>query len=188
MFLEGVPISGLAICYAPLLITVLGFIVFAALTDVDARRSYLRRDVGTFTPPSQPIIAETPSGAEVIIGVNANGNGGAVAPAPAKPAPAKPAPKAPPPSASASEDDLKTIEGIGPKVESALKESGITTFAQLATMSADDLVRIVKEEKGVRIVGDAATWAKQAQFLVDGDEAGLQAYQDRLVGGREPKD
>jgi large subunit ribosomal protein L20 len=84
-------------------------------------------------------------------------------------------------------DDLTVIEGIGPKAASALINAGITTFAQLAKMSGDDLTRIVKVEGGVRIVGDAKTWPKQAQFLVDGDEEGFKAYKDRLVGGREPE-
>jgi hypothetical protein len=51
--------------------------------------------------------------------------------------------------------------------------------------SAADLLRVVKDA-GVRIVGDAATWAKQAQYLVNNDPDGLKAYQERLVGGREP--
>lgn len=83
-------------------------------------------------------------------------------------------------------DNLTVIEGIGPKTQAALNQSGITTFAQIANMSADELYQIVKVESNVQIVGDAATWPKQAQFLVDGDAEGLRAYQDRLVGGREP--
>jgi large subunit ribosomal protein L17 len=85
-----------------------------------------------------------------------------------------------------SRDKLTRIEGIGAKVQQALYDSGVTTFAQLASMSGEDLTRLVKEEKKVSIVGDAGTWPKQAKLIVDGDTAGLKAYQDRLVGGREP--
>ncbi len=46
MFLQDVPITGLLFCYGPLILTVLGFIVFAALTDGNARRTYLRRKIG----------------------------------------------------------------------------------------------------------------------------------------------
>jgi large subunit ribosomal protein L27 len=136
--------------------------------------------------------------------VPVKGNGGvhaapaAVAEAPiapkAAPAPKKPAePKAEKPAkakaaASSEKDNLTRIEGIGPKVQAALNDAGVTTFAKLATLSADELTQIVKVDHNVRIVGDAATWPKQAQFLVDGDEEGLKAYQDRLVGGREPSD
>jgi large subunit ribosomal protein L27 len=96
-------------------------------------------------------------------------------------APAKPSRK----PASGERDKLTAIEGIGPKVQEALYTGGITTFAQLAATSAEDLIRIVKVEGKVRIVGDAATWPKQAQFIVNGDQDGLKAYQDRLVSGRE---
>lgn len=106
-----------------------------------------------------------------------------VAPKAAAPV-AKPA-KAPK-AAVAGQDNLTRIEGIGPKVAQALYDSGVTTFAQLATLTAEALTKMVKEDKGVRIVGDAATWPKQAKFIVDGDDAGLKTYQDLLVGGREP--
>jgi|GEM_PF-849714 len=82
-------------------------------------------------------------------------------------------------------DDLTKIEGIGAKSEAALNASGITTYRQVAELSGEELTRIVKEEHKVRLVGDAATWSKQAQYFVDGDLTGLKAYQDRLVGGRE---
>lgn len=86
-------------------------------------------------------------------------------------------------------DDLTTIEGLGPKSAQALQAAGITTFAQIASSSAEELEDIVKVKGGVRILeGQAKTWPKQAQFLVDGDEAGFKEYTDHLVGGREPDD
>jgi large subunit ribosomal protein L27 len=91
-------------------------------------------------------------------------------------------------AAKAEGDNLTAIEGIGPKTQEALYSSGITTYAQVASTSAEELLRIVKEEHKVHLVGDAATWPKQAQFLVDGDADGLKAYQDKLVGGREPNE
>ena len=41
-------------------------------------------------------------------------------------------------------DDLRLLEGIGAKVESALNAEGITTFAQLASMSPQEVEEIVK--------------------------------------------
>jgi large subunit ribosomal protein L27 len=107
---------------------------------------------------------------------------------------AEPAPEAAPKArttkkaAKAEGDNLTAIEGIGPKTQAALYSSGITTYAQVASTSAEELLRIVKEEHNVHLVGDASTWPKQAQFLVDGDAEGLKAYQGRLVGGREPSE
>jgi len=86
-------------------------------------------------------------------------------------------------------DDLTVIEGLGPKSAQALTAAGITTFGQIAGLSAEELEDIVKVKGGVRILdGQAKTWPKQAQFLVDGDEAGFKKYTDHLVGGREPDD
>lgn len=74
--LENIPLSGYAICYGPLLLTIVGFIVFAVLTDADARRSYLRRmdprpeserREDQPLPVDKPTNAETPSGSRVTI-------------------------------------------------------------------------------------------------------------------------
>jgi large subunit ribosomal protein L20 len=86
-------------------------------------------------------------------------------------------------------DELTAIEGLGPKSAQALTAAGITTYAQIAGMSAEELEDVVKVKGGVRVLdGQTKTWPKQAQFLVDGDEAGFKKYTDHLVGGREPDD
>lgn len=91
------------------------------------------------------------------------------------------------PASVANPDDLTVIEGIGPKSAEALRKAGINSYAQLAVTSSEELYRIVRIENNVQIVGDTATWPKQAQFLVKGDKVGLDAYTRRLVSGREPK-
>jgi len=52
---------------------------------------------------------------------------------------------------TASEEDLKLIEGIGPKLEQVLRSAGITTFAQLAATSTEELQRILDEAGVARI-------------------------------------
>ena len=52
-----------------------------------------------------------------------------------KEAPKKAAPK----KAAAGADDLKLISGVGPALEKKLHDLGITTFAQIAAWSADDI-------------------------------------------------
>ncbi len=79
-------------------------------------------------------------------------------------------------------DDLKIIEGIGPKISSLLNAAGIFTFAQLAHTSVADLQGIL-DKAGLRL-GDPATWPEQAAVAAKGDLAGLQALQDSLKGGR----
>lgn len=103
----------------------------------------------------------------------------------AKPAPVEAAPVArsvefiPP---VAVEDDLQVIEGIGPKIASVLKAAGVTTFAQLAAMDPDKIADLI-HAGGIRLA-DPASWPEQARLAAAGDQAGLQALQDRLKGGR----
>ncbi len=86
---------------------------------------------------------------------------------------------------SADGDDLTKIEGIGPKMATALHNAGITSFAQLAEASQDQL-RSAIENAGMKFAPSITTWAKQAKFAADGDWDGLQAYQSILIGGIEP--
>ncbi|MBN2471713.1 MAG: hypothetical protein JXN59_13410 [Anaerolineae bacterium] len=89
-------------------------------------------------------------------------------------------------SFSPDPQDLTIIEGIGPKSKAALNKAGIYTFTQLARHSPEDLLRIVRDEHGVQVVGNAtATWVKQARFIINGDLEGLKLYQERLQAGRE---
>jgi len=79
-------------------------------------------------------------------------------------------------------DDLKRIEGIGPKVASVFQAAGITTFARLAATSVNQLKSVLKEA-GVRIA-DPGTWPEQASLAADGDWDTLEALQGTLKGGR----
>jgi predicted flap endonuclease-1-like 5' DNA nuclease len=85
----------------------------------------------------------------------------------------------------AERDDLKRIEGIGPKMEKALNTAGIETFARLAEASEDEL-RAAITAQGLRFAPSLPTWARQARFLADGDIAGFEAFKARLIAGRDP--
>mgnify|MGYP001156495968 CR=1 FL=1 len=87
----------------------------------------------------------------------------------AKPAAAKQAPKPKPAKGkvSAKDDDLKRIDGIGPKAEQMLKARGITRFTDIAGWSKADVARIDSElGLGGRIERD--DWVGQAKKLVGG--------------------
>jgi predicted flap endonuclease-1-like 5' DNA nuclease len=84
---------------------------------------------------------------------------------------------APPP------DDLKVIEGIGPKISGLFQAAGITTFAQLADASVDQLKQIVLDA-GITIA-DPTTWPDQAGLAAAGKWDELEVLQDELKGGRE---
>lgn len=84
-------------------------------------------------------------------------------------------------------DDLKVVEGIGPKIEGLLNEAGITTWAELAGAPTDK-VQAILDEAGPRYrMHDPATWAKQAELANNAQWAELEEYQDRLKGGKEEK-
>ena len=88
----------------------------------------------------------------------------AAAPAP-KPAAKKAAPKkaeAPKAAAAAGGDDLKALTGVGPALEKKLHEAGVTTFAQIAAFTPEQIEEIEEKLsfKG-RIERDG--WVEQAQ-------------------------
>lgn len=107
------------------------------------------------------------------------------APAPA----AEPAPLAAEPTSPVEEeveppppDDLKLVEGIGPKISGLLQAAGITTFAQLADAEVSQLKQIVLDA-GIRIA-DPTTWPDQARLAAAGKWDELETLQDDLKGGR----
>ena len=94
-------------------------------------------------------------------------------------APATPAEPAVPPKP----DDLKRIEGIGPKISALLQEAGISTFAQLAAAEASRLEEILAEA-GLSALAKPATWPEQASLAAAGDWEALEALHNELKGGR----
>jgi large subunit ribosomal protein L21 len=62
-------------------------------------------------------------------------------------------------------DDLKRINGIGPRISSVLQSAGIWTFAQLAKTDIAQLKNILKDA-GVR--ANPSTWPKQASLAAAG--------------------
>lgn len=81
-----------------------------------------------------------------------------------------------------SVDDLRRIEGIGPKVAALLNEAGIVTFAQLAATPVQRL-RELLQAAGLRFM-DPETWPQQAVLAAHADWDGLAALQAQLKGGR----
>ena len=82
-------------------------------------------------------------------------------------------------------DDLKKIEGIGPKIASILNEAGIMTFAELAGAEVDKLKEILEGAGSRYKAHDPSTWPQQAGLAAEGKWDELQKLQDELDGGRE---
>ncbi len=83
-------------------------------------------------------------------------------------------------------DDLRKVEGIGPKISGILNDAGIFTFAQLAAKTVAELEKIVREDAGIRIAFPD-TWPEQAALAAAGEWDTLDVLQDELKGGRRAK-
>jgi large subunit ribosomal protein L21 len=88
-----------------------------------------------------------------------------------------------PAAKKAAGDDLKKIEGIGPKIAEIFNNAGIISFADLAGSSIEKLKAIL-EEAGPRYASkNPDTWPQQAQLAADGKWDELAKLQDDLKGG-----
>lgn len=84
----------------------------------------------------------------------------------------------------AKADNLKQIEGIGPKIEKILKEKGVKTFEQLAKVKPSFLKDILSEAGSRFKMHDPSSWPQQADLAAKGDKKALKALQDKLKGGK----
>lgn len=87
--------------------------------------------------------------------------------------------------AKSTGDDLKIIEGIGPKIEEILHEAGINSFAALAAKSADEVREILLAQSSRYKMHDPETWAEQAQLAADGKMDELEALKKELNAGKK---
>ncbi len=104
--------------------------------------------------------------------------------APAKEeAPAEPMAAAAP-EAEVKPDDLKKIEGIGPKIAELLNNAGIMTFQNLADAEVEKLKGILTEAGSRYQMHDPTTWPEQSKMAAEGKWDELKKWQDELDGGK----
>ncbi|RRQ50323.1 50S ribosomal protein L21 [Maribacter algicola] len=84
--------------------------------------------------------------------------------------------------AKAAADDLKKVEGIGPKIAETLNAAGITTFAELAKSTPEKISEIITDVRGNHVTD---TWPAQAKLAAEGKWDELKKWQDELDGGKE---
>lgn len=82
-------------------------------------------------------------------------------------------------------EDLKIVEGIGPKIESLLKEAGIHNWADLAEAPVEQLEAILDAAGPNFRIHNPATWPAQARLAQTGEWNLLREYQTELIGGRD---
>jgi len=89
------------------------------------------------------------------------------------------------PAKASKADDLKKIEGIGPKIAELFVAAGINTFAKLAKAPQKDLKAIL-EAAGSRYASkNPGSWPKQAKMAADDKWDELKKWQDETKGGIE---
>ncbi|MDD5394269.1 MAG: hypothetical protein PHE17_14745 [Thiothrix sp.] len=86
--------------------------------------------------------------------------------------------------ASGHKDDLKKLEGIGPKIEQLLNTAGIQNFEQLAALTPD-VIKPILEAAGAQFkMHDPKSWPYQAELAAKGEWERLKEYQNLLIGGQ----
>ena len=81
-------------------------------------------------------------------------------------------------------EDLKLIEGIGPKIEEILNAAGITSYVHLAGVTAQQVADLLVAAGGQYSAHDPTTWPQQAQMAAEGRFEELRAWQEELNGGQ----
>ena len=79
-----------------------------------------------------------------------------------------PRPKSAVQQAEAKADDLTKIKGVGPKAAEAIAEAGITSFAQIAGWSDEDVAWADENIKGAKGKASRDDWRAQAKALSEG--------------------
>jgi predicted flap endonuclease-1-like 5' DNA nuclease len=82
-------------------------------------------------------------------------------------------------------DDLKVVEGIGPKIEGLLHADGIKTWRALSEAPAERLKGILDAAGPRYRVHNPTSWPQQAKMLVSGEWTAFKKLTDELTAGRE---
>ena len=90
------------------------------------------------------------------------------------------APKtAPATKATTKGDDLKVIEGVGPKLEQLLIQAGFTSYMLLAKAEVSDLQKVLDAAGSRYKMHNPTSWPLQARFARDGKFDTLKSWQEK---------
>lgn len=82
-------------------------------------------------------------------------------------------------------DDLKVVEGIGPKIEGLCHDIGIKTWKALSEADYDTLKKMLTDAGSRYQMHDPKTWPKQAGMAYRNEWKELNKWQDEHSHGRE---
>jgi predicted flap endonuclease-1-like 5' DNA nuclease len=83
------------------------------------------------------------------------------------------------------QDDLKIIEGIGPKIADLFIAAGIKTWKDLSETSLEKAKSMLDAAGDRYSIHNPGTWARQAKMMHEGKWKELKTWQDTLDGGKE---
>jgi predicted flap endonuclease-1-like 5' DNA nuclease len=82
------------------------------------------------------------------------------------------------------QDDLKIVEGIGPKIEELFHGAGVRTWKALSELPVEKC-REILDSGGERYrIHNPATWPKQCELAYLGKWQELKVWQDELTAGK----
>ncbi|WP_439558769.1 hypothetical protein [Dyadobacter sp.] len=87
-------------------------------------------------------------------------------------------------SPNAAPDNLKLIDGIGPKIEELLNKEGIYTYEQLAEASVIRMAGILKKAGPRFQIQNPSSWPKQATLARDQKWEELAQLKRSLMTGK----
>ncbi len=82
-------------------------------------------------------------------------------------------------------DDLKVVEGIGPKIDELLVADGITTWHQLSNTPIERIQTILDAAGPSFHIANPASWPRQAAMLANARWVEFKTLTDELTAGRE---
>lgn len=134
----------------------------AEVSDVVVKTSKKEKTAVENVDTTKKVVSETPEAAEAV----------------------SEKPKAAKTSKAVKGDDLKKIEGIGPKIAELLVNAGIDTFAALGSSDIEKIKEVLDAAGSRYRIADPTTWPQQAQLAAEGKWDELKELQDKLDGGR----
>lgn len=138
----------------------------STLGDLDVFSELKEQMASSAAPEASPVKVATPEPAPVKVDAPV----------------AEQAPKAAKPSAKG--DDLKKIEGIGPKIEELLHNADIKSFADLAAADVSTLKEILNNAGSRYQMHDPSSWPMQSDMAAKGEWDKLKEWQDNAKGGK----
>tara|TARA_R110002051_G_scaffold324988_2_gene425028 strand:- start:14928 stop:15485 length:558 start_codon:yes stop_codon:yes gene_type:complete len=82
------------------------------------------------------------------------------------------------------ENDLKIVEGIGPKIEAMFQDAGIKTWQKLSDTNVADCQKILDSGGNRYKIHDPSSWPMQAKMCYEGKWAQLQKWQVEHKAGK----